>query len=149
MLSVQAAPSPGLRPFCLSPAPNPPAQPRPYLAPPSMAPPYQRAQPHPATPIGHAPSGHAPVARVSLPTSSRQRSPEGTRHTSCPRTPSSYPRPWQHRDPVSFGLRFAAAAAASSCVPNSLWLVTQDRVWLEPGWRVWRIPLIQLPPSLG
>lgn len=49
--------------------------------------------------------------------------------------PRAPPRPWPRRDPAPYGSRSVAAAAAFSCVPSSLWLVTRTGVWLEaqPG----------------
>lgn len=73
------------------------------------------------------PPGLAQVARVSLPTPRRSRVQKGraTPALSRPRPPGSASAPWPRRDPAPYGLRSVAAAAASSCVPSSLWLVTR------------------------
>ena len=114
-------------PFCQSPTPDPqipphrtPPQtikPRPTVT--SLAPPClgHAHRPRPGCP------GLAPHTRAEL-------NPEGPRHTRSPPTPTRPPQapppsPWPRRDPAPYGLRCVAAAAASSCVPSLLWLVTR------------------------
>ena len=121
--------------FCRSPAPDPRTPPPPdrahyprpiwlRLRPQNPAPPGGVTSPSLPEP---RPPGLAQVARVSLPTPWRSRVLKGraTPALRRPRPPGSVSAPWPRRDPAPYGLRSVAAAAASSCVPSSLWLVTR------------------------
>ena len=117
--------SSGLRPFCQSPTPDP-------QIPPHRTP-LQTTKPRPtvtslAPPCLATPTGLAQVALVSLPTpggaESRGTTPHPLSADPDPPPQAPPPSPWPRRDPAPYGLCCVAAAAASSCVPSLLWLVT-------------------------
>lgn len=128
-------------PFCPSPAPDRPTEFH-QATPINHAPTWPRPRrpgPTPAAPLAPPQNDHAHLATPRLP-GSRSPHPSGAesgRDAShqLSADPQPPPRPWPRRDPAPYGPRSVAAAAASSCVSSSLWLVTRTRIWLraQPG----------------